>query len=60
MMRALVTGAMGFVGTNLVKRLLDKGHDVLALDSLSRKGSELNLDYLKTIHPNLIFKQQKN
>ena len=56
-MRALVTGAMGFVGTNLVERLLEKGNDVLALDALSRRGSELNLEYLKTIHSNLNFRQ---
>jgi len=58
-MRVLITGAMGFVGTNLVKRLLERGEDVLALDSLSRRGSELNLEYLRTINPDLNFKQKE-
>ena len=34
-MRALVTGGAGFVGTNLIKRLLDKGYDVVSLDNYS-------------------------
>lgn len=32
----LVTGAAGLIGVNLVKRLLGRGDDVLALDNLSR------------------------
>jgi dTDP-glucose 4,6-dehydratase len=31
----LVTGGTGFIGTNLVKELEDRGHDVLALDLLN-------------------------
>ena len=31
-MRVLVTGGTGFTGKALVKRLLDEGHDVVALD----------------------------
>ena len=34
-MRALVTGGVGFVGTNLIKRLLKDGHDVTSLDNYS-------------------------
>ncbi len=38
----LVTGAAGFIGTCLCNRLLDHGIPVVALDSLARRGSELN------------------
>lgn len=32
-MKALVTGGAGFVGTNLIKRLLKDGHEVVSLDN---------------------------
>jgi len=35
-MRVLVTGAAGFIGSTTAERLLDVGHDVVALDSLVR------------------------
>ena len=34
-MRILVTGGAGFVGTNLIKRLLKEGHDVTSIDNYS-------------------------
>lgn len=34
-MRTLVTGGAGFIGTNLVRRLVDEGHEVTILDDLS-------------------------
>ena len=34
-MRALVTGGAGFVGTNLIKRLVKDGHEVVSLDNYS-------------------------
>jgi len=32
-MRILVTGGAGFIGTNLIKRLLKEGHDVISIDN---------------------------
>ena len=40
-MRALVTGGAGFVGTNLIKRLLSDGYEVVSFDNYST-GFEKN------------------
>ena len=34
-MRILVVGGAGYIGSHMVKMLLDKGHDVITLDNLS-------------------------
>ena len=34
-MRVVVTGGAGFIGTNLIRRLLERSHTVVALDDLS-------------------------
>lgn len=39
-MKILVTGGAGFVGTNLIKRLLKDGHEVQSLDNYSTGKSE--------------------
>jgi UDP-glucose 4-epimerase len=44
-MRVLVTGGAGFIGANLSRILLQRGHDVVVLDDLST-GSTANLDGL--------------
>ena len=42
----LVTGGAGFIGTNLVKRLLEMREQVIVYDNLSRPGVEKNLLWL--------------
>ena len=42
-MRTLVTGGAGFIGSNLVDALLERGDDVTVLDNLST-GRRVNLD----------------
>jgi nucleoside-diphosphate-sugar epimerase len=44
-MKALVTGGAGFIGRWVVKRLLDCGHEVLALDDLSNGRRENLADF---------------
>jgi CDP-paratose 2-epimerase len=46
----LVTGAAGFVGTNLAHRLLCDGERVRVLDDLSRPGVRRNLEWLEREH----------
>lgn len=45
-MRLLITGGAGFVGTALARHFASHGHEVVALDNLRRRGSELNLGQL--------------
>src|SRR5438093_2332263 len=41
-MKVLVTGGAGFIGSHVVERLLDAGHEVSVVDSLER-GSRTNI-----------------
>lgn len=50
-MRILVTGGSGFIGSNLTKRLLDLGHQVLVIDNFYT-SDEKNIKHLVD-NPNL-------
>jgi len=39
-MRTIVTGGAGFIGTNLIKRLLSDGHNVISIDNYSTGKKE--------------------
>ena len=45
--RILVTGGAGFVGSHLMDRLLEQGHEVLCVDNLFT-GTKRNIDHLHT------------
>lgn len=51
--RILVTGGAGFVGSHLIDRLLEQGHEVICLDNLFT-GSKRNIAHLHN-HPRLEF-----
>jgi UDP-glucose 4-epimerase len=46
-LRALVTGGAGFIGSHLVDRLVDAGHDVIVLDNFST-GRARNLSHTRS------------
>ena len=48
-MKWLVTGGAGFIGCNVVKRLLADSHEVVVLDDLSRRGARENLVWLQSL-----------
>ncbi len=43
-MKALVTGGAGFIGTNLIKRLLSDDYDVVSIDNYSTGKKENHQD----------------
>lgn len=47
-MKLLITGGAGFIGSNLAKRLVDDGHQVVVLDSLLR-GNKLDKETFEKI-----------
>lgn len=46
-MKILITGGAGFIGINTAAYFLKKGNDVSIYDNLSRKGSRVNLTWIK-------------
>ena len=47
-MKLLITGGCGFLGSNLAEHAIKKGYEVTLFDDLSRDGSVLNLQWLKS------------
>ena len=51
MKRILVKGAPGFIGSYLIKRLVEKGNEVTAVDNLERG----KIDFIKNEIPKMSF-----
>ena len=47
-MKLLVTGGAGFIGCHTCSTFKKAGHEVLAFDNLSRRGSRSNAEWLKS------------
>lgn len=52
-MRILITGGVGFIGTNTAIYFAKKGHEIVAIDNFSRKGVEINENFLKRKFPSI-------
>lgn len=48
-MKIFITGGAGFIGSNLTKRLVDDGHEVVVLDNLLR-GNKIDKETFSKIH----------
>jgi len=48
--KILITGGVGFIGTNLADRFLREGKEVVLFDNLRRPGVEQNLEWLRRQH----------
>ena len=47
-MKALVTGGAGFIGTHLVRNLLERGLEVVVVDNFTL-GKQENVDCFKAV-----------
>ena len=55
-MRYLISGAAGFIGSHICDRLIEKGHEVIAVDNLIT-GHKENIEHLLS-HPKFQFMEQ--
>ena len=56
-MKILLTGAAGFIGSNLYKILHQRGHEITAIDSLQPSyGGNLAIKRLEELNPKIFFK----
>ena len=46
-MQILITGGAGFMGSQLAFHLSERGHKIVVMDNLVRRGSELNLKHFQ-------------
>jgi len=49
--KILIIGGAGFIGINASDKFIQKGWEVTILDNLSRRGTDLNLKWLKGKYP---------
>jgi len=56
-MKVLISGGAGFIGSNTAEYFIKRNDEVFLIDNLSRKGSEVNLKYLKSLTKDLNFYQ---
>ena len=54
-MKYLITGACGFLGTNISNRILQSDDSLILFDNLSRNGSSKNLEWLQNHNKPFIF-----
>ena len=59
-MKVLVTGGAGFIGTNLIKRLLEEGHNLVSVDNYSTGKKENHQDSCKYLDMDLAVSTPKH
>lgn len=48
-MKLLITGGCGFLGSNLASYGIENGYEITVFDNLSRFGSSMNLEWLRSL-----------
>ena len=52
-MKVMVTGGAGFIGANLIERLVKEGHEVISLDNYDSGLEENHIDGVKYINEDI-------